>query len=137
MNHKTHKRHSDERLSVTTILAIFGSIALFWLLAVKWMPDIVPGFTPAQPSKGVVILDVAGYLQTSQGLSEAEKANVWIGVVNLAEDLASQGYIVIQPSEVIHAPTSAYVPNSLIDEWVSVGVESSSVKTLTSDEEGR
>lgn len=136
MSDKAKKGHSEGLLTATSVMAFFGCVALIWLLAVKWFPEFVPGFTPLQPSKGVVILDVVGYLQTTPGLSESDKANAWMGVSGLAEHLSSQGYIVIQPSEVIHAPTSAYVPESLIDQWVTSAVENSPSASEAADEEG-
>jgi hypothetical protein len=136
MSNKAKKDQSEAVVTVTTVMAFFGCVALIWLLAVKWFPGIAPGFTPHQPSQGVVILDAVGYLQTTLGLSESEKANVWMGVSGLAEHLSSQGYIVIQPSEVIHAPTSAYVPERLIDQWVSAAVDNTPGETQPADEEG-
>lgn len=123
MSSTQNKESSSTASLLVLVLSTMGSLALVWLISMKFFPDLVPGLERDKPSEGVVILDVAGYLQSRAELPEDTKERVWQGASGLARDLARQGYVVIQPQGVIDAPDRAYVPNALIDQWVSAASE--------------
>ncbi len=132
------KAQNNESTSTQSLLVLvlstMGSLALIWMLSLKFFPGLVPGLERDKPSEGVVILDVAGYLQSRAELPEDLKERVWQGASGLARNLASQGYVVIQSQGVIDAPESAYVPNALIDQWV--GDSLGSYESLGNSEDG-